>query len=109
MGKFTIFKDRAGKYRFNLKANNGEIILSSEAYSGKSGCENGIRSVRENSQIDSRFERRTASDGSPYFNLKAGNGEIIGTSEMYSSNSAMEIGIRSVKSNAPGATVVDQT
>ncbi|WP_417444177.1 YegP family protein [Joostella sp.] len=109
MGKFEIISDKAEKYRFNLKAANGQVILSSQGYTTKSACENGIESVRTNSQDDTMFERNTAKDGSPYFNLKATNGQVIGTSEMYSSTSAMETGITSVKSNAPSAAVVDNS
>ncbi|WP_346882310.1 YegP family protein [uncultured Algibacter sp.] len=109
MGKFEIKKDKSEQYRFNLKANNGQIILSSEAYKAKASCENGIESVRTNSQDDDKFERLTAKDDSPYFNLKATNGQVIGTSEMYSSTSAMENGIASVKTNAPEATIEDNS
>lgn len=109
MGKFVISKDKANEYRFNLKAGNGEVILRSEGYVAKASCLNGIASVRTNSQDDNKFDRKTATNGSPYFNLKAGNGEIIGTSEMYSSTGAMENGIASVKNNAPSATVEDNS
>ncbi len=85
------------------------MILSSEAYTTKPSCENGISSVRSNSQDDSKFGKKTAKDGSPYFNLKASNGQVIGSSEMYSSASAMENGIASVKKNAPDATVEDNS
>jgi len=109
MGKFVISKDNAGEFRFNLKAGNGEVILRSEGYKAKASCTNGIESVRTNSQDDSKYDRKTSSNGSPYFNLKAGNGEIIGTSEMYSSTQGMETGIASVKNNAPSATVEDNS
>ncbi|OEK07938.1 hypothetical protein A8C32_15835 [Flavivirga aquatica] len=109
MGKFEIKKDKSEQYRFNLKAGNGQVILSSEAYKAKSSCENGIESVRTNSQDNSKYERLTAKDNSPYFNLKATNGQIIGTSEMYSSTDAMENGIASVKNNAPDASVKDNS
>jgi len=109
MGKFVINKDKADQYRFNLKAGNGEIILSSQGYIAKSSCENGSESVRTHSQDDNMFKRNTASDGSPYFNLKASNGQVIGTSEMYSGNSAMETGIASVKANAPDASIEDNS
>ncbi len=46
--KFEMYTDKAGEYRFRLKARNGEIIATSEGYSAKSGCENGIESVRKN-------------------------------------------------------------
>jgi|SRR5690606_1749659 len=107
MGKFEIKTDKSGQFRFNLKAGNGQVILSSEAYTTKSACENGIESVKKNSQDDARFERKTAKDGSPYFNLKATNGQVIGNSEMYSSLPAMESGISSVKKNASDADTVD--
>ncbi|MCM4172627.1 DUF1508 domain-containing protein [Arenibacter sp. TNZ] len=55
------------------------------------------------------FKRNTASDGSPYFNLKASNGQVIGTSEMYSATSAMETGIASVKANAASAIIEDNS
>jgi len=61
--------------------------------------------VKKHSQKDGNFERNTAKDGSPFFNLKASNGQVIGNSEMYSSESAMENGIASVKKNAPSASV----
>ena len=93
MGKFEIKNDRSGQFRFNLKATNGQVILSSEAYTSNSACNKGIASVRTNSQQDGRYERNKAKDGSPYFNLKASNGQVIGTSETYSSSSAMENGI----------------
>lgn len=109
MGKFVITKRSNGEFQFNLKAGNGQAILSSEGYSTKPNCENGIESVRKNSQDDSKYDRKTSSNGKAYFNLKATNGQIIGTSEMYESESARDNGIASVKNNAPDATVDDQT
>ncbi len=46
--KFELYRDKAGAYRFRLKARNGEIIASSEEYTARAGCENGIESVRKN-------------------------------------------------------------
>ena len=109
MGKFIISQRTDGDFKFNLKAGNGQVILTSQGYSSKSSCENGIESVRTNSQDDSKFERNTAKDDRCYFNLKAGNGQIIGTSQMYESENGMENGIESVKNNAPGASVEDET
>ncbi len=105
--KFVIEKGSSGKYRFNLKAGNGEKILTSESYESKAGAQGGIESVKRNAPDDARYERKTASNGEPYFVLKAANGETIGRSETYSSKQAMEQGIESVKKNAPGATVED--
>lgn len=106
-GKFEIKTGKNGKFRFNLKATNGQIILTSEAYDSRKGAEGGIASVRKNAASDGRFERKTAKDGSAYFVLKAANGEPIGKSEMYKTKASMENGIASVGKNAPDATVVD--
>lgn len=105
MGKFVISTRKNGEFQFNLKAGNGQTILASEGYTTKAACENGIESVRKNSQDDSKFERLEAKNGKPYFNLKAGNGQIIGSSEMYESVVSRDNGIESVKKNAPDATV----
>lgn len=109
MGKFVITKRVNGEFQFSLKAGNGQEILRSEGYSSKNNCENGIESVKRNSQDDSKFDRKTAANGKPYFNLKATNGQIIGTSEMYESEAGRDNGIESVKKNAPEATIEDQT
>ena len=106
---FVIKKGGTDKFHFNLRAGNNEIILTSETYEAKASAENGIESVRKNSQDDARFIRKTAKDESPYFVLTSTNGQVIGTSEMYSSTTAMERGIESVKANAPKAPVVDES
>lgn len=108
-GVFELKSSAGGKYMFNLKAGNSQVILTSETYSNKAGAQSGIDSVKANAPNDARFERKTAKDNSPYFVLKAANGEPIGKSEMYSSASAMENGIASVKTNAPTAAVKDLT
>ena len=108
-GTYDLKVSPSGKFMFNLKAGNHQIILTSELYEGKSGAENGIESVRKNSPDDNRYDRRESKNGEPYFVLKAGNGEVIGKSEMYSGESAMENGIESVKTNGPTATVDDNT
>ncbi len=108
-GKFELKKNAAGKFHFNLKAGNGEIILTSETYESKAAAENGIASVRVNAPLDERFERKSSVKNEPYFVLKAANHEVIGRSEMYSSNAAMENGISSVKKNAVEAAISDLT
>ncbi len=108
-GKFEIKKSANGKFHFNLKAANGQIILSSEMYESKSACENGIESVRKNAADAGRFEKRESKNGDPYFILKAGNGQEIGRSEMYSSDAACQNGIDSVGKNAPDAKIEDTT
>jgi uncharacterized protein YegP (UPF0339 family) len=47
-GKFELFKDKSGKYRFRLKASNGQVIATGEAYESKAAAENGIKSVQTN-------------------------------------------------------------
>ncbi len=108
-GKFEIKESASGKFRFNLKAGNGQIILSSESYETKQGAEKGIDSVKKNASDDNRYERKTAKNDEAFFVLKAGNGEPLGRSETYSSTSAMENGIDSVKKNAPDAETVELT
>lgn len=109
MGKFVITTRKNGEFQFVLKAGNGQVILASEGYSSKSACENGIESVRKNAPDDARYDRKVASNGKPFFNLKAANGQVIGTSEMYESTAARDNGIESVKSNAPEASVSDES
>jgi uncharacterized protein YegP (UPF0339 family) len=108
-GKFELYKDKAGEFRFRLKAGNGQVILASEGYKTRASALKGIESVRKNSQTDARFERAETSGGKPRFNLKATNGQVIGTSETYESVSARDNGIASVAKNAPDAALVDQT
>lgn len=109
MGKFVIKTRTNGEFQFNLQAGNGQNILASEGYTTKTACLNGIESVKKNSPEDARYERKTSSNGKWYFNLKATNGQVIGTSEMYESEAGRENGIESVKKNAPDATVEDTT
>jgi len=107
MAKFEITKRKNGEFQFNLKASNGEIILTSEGYAAKYSCKKGIDSVRKNSANEKRFEKKTSKDNRFYFTLKASNGQVIGTSETYNSEAAMNNGIASVKKNAANATLVD--
>jgi uncharacterized protein YegP (UPF0339 family) len=106
-GKFEIKTGKSGKFSFNLKASNGQVILSSESYDSRKGAEGGIASVKKNAATDARFERKTAKDGSAFFVLKAANGEPIGKSEMYKTKRSMENGIASVGKHAPDAPVTD--
>ena len=109
MGKFEITNRKNGEFQFNLKAGNGQVILTSEGYKAKAGCNNGIESVKKNSQDDNRFKSLEAKNGKPYFNLTSTNGQIIGTSEMYESTSSRDNGVASVTNNAPDAQIYDLT
>ncbi|MFN0085322.1 MAG: YegP family protein [Blastocatellia bacterium] len=108
-GRFEISTSIDEKFFFNLKAGNGQVTLTSELYETEDGASKGIASVRANSAIDERYERKTTSAGKWHFNLKTANGQVIGRSEMYSSETAMENGIASVKVNAPEALIVELT
>lgn len=107
MGKFVITTRKNGEFQFNLKASNGQVILASEGYTTKAACLNGIESVKKNAADDGRYDRLEAKNGKPYFNLKAANGQIIGSSEMYESTAARDNGIESVKKNGPEGTTED--
>jgi uncharacterized protein YegP (UPF0339 family) len=108
-GKFELYQDKAGEFRFRLKAGNGENILASEGYKQKASAENGIASVRKNAVEDARYERKDTTTGKFMFNLKASNGQVIGSSQSYASVSGRDNGIESVKKNAPDAALDDQT
>ena len=98
------------QYMFNLKSSgNGEVVLTSERYTTKQNAEAGIASVKANAPYDARYQKLTASNGSPYFTLTATNGQVIGVSESYSSTSARDNGITWVKTHAPSAATVDLT
>ena len=108
-GKYVLKKAKNGQFYFNLKAGNGEIILSSEMYNAKSSAKNGIASVQKNSPDGKRYDRRVNKGGKDYFVLKAANHQIIGNSEAYNSKASMENGIRSVTKNGPTPHVVDES
>ncbi len=119
MGKFVIKEAKTG-LMFNLKANNGEIIATSEIYTSASACKNGIESVRHNAPI-APIEDQTAADfevcknpkfevyqdkaGEFRFRLKAVNGQIIAVGEGYKSKAGCLNGIESIKRNAPDAAI----
>ena len=104
---FEIKKEKSGKFMFNLKAQNDQVVLTSQAYESKEGAEIGIASVKENAGMDERYEEKSSQDDRPYFVLRAANKLVIGKSQMYSSSEAMHKGIASVKNNAPIAATVD--
>ena len=104
-GYYELKRSGATGYMFNLKAGNHETILTSQIYTDKNGAHTGIASVQTNSPHEKQFDRKVAKDGSPYFVLTAANNEVIGTSEMYSSTSARDQGIESVRANGPSTTI----
>ena len=107
MGKFEIKTRKNGEFQFNLKATNGQVILTSEGYKTKASCLNGVESVKKNAADPKRFEKKVAKNGKPFFCLKASNGQVIGQSQMYASERNRNNGIASVMKNAPVAEVVE--
>jgi uncharacterized protein YegP (UPF0339 family) len=119
-GKFVIKETKTG-LKFNLKASNGEIILSSQVYKSETSCKNGIASVIKNAPL-AAIEVQTAEDyktekcpkfeiyedkaGETRFRLKARNGQIIGVSEGYKAMKSCQNGIASVIKNAQEAVTV---
>lgn len=106
-GWFELSKSSDGQFRFVLKADNAETLLTSELYHAKASAENGIASVQGNCGAEERYEKKVASNGKHFFNLKAANHQVIGTSQMYASAESRDAGIASVKSNGATATVKD--
>ena len=98
-GWYELTKNDKGNFRFVLKAGNAQTVLSSEVYESKAAALNGIASVQKNASVDDRFDLKTATDGRFYFNLKAGNHQVIGTSQMYASEASRKTGVDSVKTN----------
>ena len=107
--KFQVYQTRTGKYRFRLCAVNGQCILTSQSYTAKSSAMKGIASVKKNSASDEAFDRGTAKNGQFYFNLKAANRQVVGTSEMYKTKASATNGVKAVQRDAPKAGVEDTT
>jgi uncharacterized protein YegP (UPF0339 family) len=95
-GRFETFTGKDGQHYFHLLAANGEKVLQSEGYVSTEGAANGLDSVRFNGQIESSYQLLQAADGQWYFNLLAGNYQVIGTSELYVSKSNAERGLATV-------------
>jgi len=103
-GSFDLKKATDGRFYFNLKAANGEIILTSQMYTAKASAKDGIASVQANSPLDVHFARETSANGKFYFTLNAVNHQVIGNSEMYETAASRDGGIEAVM--ADGATTV---
>lgn len=106
-GHFELKRGADGRFLFNLKAGNGEIILTSGVFASKGAASTGIEVVKASAPNDKLYERKIATNKKPYFILKSANGEVLGRSEMYSSTTTMENGIKSVMRNAVEAPVRD--
>lgn len=106
MAKFEIYQSgKKNEYRFRLKADNGQIILSSEGYTTKASCLNGIESVKKNASDPKRFNKSTTPSNMFRFSMTAANNQIIGVSQNYKSESGRDNGIDSVMRNAAKAEI----
>ena len=119
---FEVYEDKAGGFRFRLKAPNHLIIAASESYENLNGCMNGIEVVKriaadapiEESETKglvfrARFETYRDSGGEYRFRLIAANNEIIAVSQGYSDPGDRLNGIESVKRNSSIAEILDLT
>ncbi|WP_300661133.1 YegP family protein [Hydrogenophaga sp.] len=110
MSGIFVLKRSGTQFMFNLaSAGNGQVVLTSERYTTKQGAQGGIAAVKLNAPYDVRYRRLMSSNSLAYFTLHAANGEVVGTSELYSSTHARDAGIDWVKVNAPTAPTSDQS
>lgn len=107
--KYEIKRARNQEFYFNLKAPNGEVILTSETYKTRRGAKNGIESVSKHGPDCLRYDMKMNRRKQYYFLLKAPNRKIIGTSEAYTRAAKMEQGILAVMKHAANAKVHDLT
>ena len=107
--KFQVFRSKDKQFYFRLIARNGRIVLASEGYAARAGCQKGINSVKTNAGFDERFQREENKKGSYYFILEAKTKEPIGNSQMYTTRQGRDKGIEAVKRIAPSAPVDDRT
>ena len=119
MGKFVVTEVKTG-VKFNLKANNGQVICSSQVYKTFETCKKGINSIKKNAPIadvedqtvegfevkkNPKWEIYEDKAGEFRFRLKATNGQIIATSEGYKTMKSCRNGIASVQKNSVDAKV----
>jgi hypothetical protein len=104
-GWYEISKNDKEQYSFVLKAANAQVVLRSQQYASKASAQGGIASVQANCALDNRYEPATSGDGRFYFNLRAANSQVIGTSQMYADPSGRKTGIESVKANGASTDV----
>jgi uncharacterized protein YegP (UPF0339 family) len=108
--KFEIYQSEKSKeFYFRLKAANGQVVLASQGYKDKAGAKNGADSVGKHATDSKNFEKKESSSGKFFFNLKAKNGQVIGSSQMYASASSRDAGIKAVANAASGAAIADLT
>lgn len=99
--RFQVFQGADDRFYFSLYAGNGEIVLQSQGYVDEASALNGTFSVAANGVHAERFELNEAASGGYYFNLRASNGRVIGTSEVYATRASAERGIEAVMALLP--------
>ena len=108
MAKFEVYQSgKKNEFRFRLKADNGQTILSSEGYSSRAACLNGIASVKKNAKDPKRITKSLTPGKMFRFAVTAANQEIIGISQNYKSESGRNNGVDSVARNASKAEIKD--
>ena len=98
---FEIYKDKENKFRFRLRAANGEIICASQGYASRSNCMKGIKSLAKNAKSSTAFKSHENRAGNWRFTVVSGNNKIVATSQSYKDKAGMNRGIKSVTTNAP--------
>lgn len=122
MGKFVISKVNTG-VKFNLKANNGEVIATSQVYKELKGCKGGIASIKKIAPVAAledqtkegfaaakcpKFEVYKDKAGEFRFRLKAANGQVVASGEGYKTIKSCLNGVESIRKNAPEAAIVEE-
>lgn len=108
-GWFELSKNAHGQFRFVLKSGNAETILMSQEYGSRRAAEEGIEAVRKSAHGDAHYERKAATNGRPYFDLRSANHEVIGTSQLYADVATCEEGIAAVKAHGATHAVKDRS
>jgi len=94
--RYDVFQGADGQFYFDVRAKNGSIVLTSEGYTTHASALNGAFAVADNGVVLGRYRTLQAVDGRWYFNLTASNGQVIATSQMYSSKYNAERGRNAV-------------
>mgnify|MGYP006281379931 CR=1 FL=1 len=104
---YELKKSAKGNWSFNLKAGNHQVILTSQSYDSRASAKKGIASLQKNGRKEASIDRKKSTKGQPYFTVLAANKQIIGKSEMYTSESSRAKGIASVMRNCDTEKIVE--
>ncbi len=100
---FDLKKSADGQFYFVLHAADGATLLRSETYTTLASARNGIESVRKNAGTETRYAFEKSANGKSYFNLKAANGQVIGTSPLFADPNAAQHAAETVRHHASAA------